>query len=324
MKNKQIFDVKSINTTKFAESLGLAVAPRVRFLERRENKIKAIKADVEEEEETSNEDLKGAASNEDPKEAVFNEDEDSDDEMFSVKRVNHQIEDGNDVLETENVDISVGKKDGKVITKAQVAKKLIKKKIGNTKITFDDDGDVVIDGSKQKLSKEGQDYECDDEERIGGGIDINQAKEILKAEDKFDKASERARIKDKHKEAKKKLKEERARRKAAEKGDDEKDEESDEGSEPDLSWLPDPDKLYGKEEGNEENDEAQSEDDEDETETVQVKEGKRSLTVIKSVIPSKKLRKSSSEDDSSDDEDVLDTGLSLGEDEDLALKLLLK
>ena len=325
MKNKQIFDVKSINTTKFAESLGLAVAPRVRFLERRENKIKAIKEDVKEEEETSNEDLKGAASNKDPMEAVFNEDENSDDEMFSVKRVNHQIEDGNDVLETENVDISVGKKDGKVITKAQVAKKLIKKKIGNTKITFDDDGDVVIDGSKQKLSKEGQDYECDDEERIGGGIDINQAKEILKAEDKFDKASERARIKDKHKEAKKKLKEERARRKAAEKGDDEKDEESDEGSEPDLSWLPDPDKLYGKEEGNEENnDEAQSEDDEDETETVQVKEGKRSLTVIKSVIPSKKLRKSSSEEDSSDDEDVLDTGLSLGEDEDLALKLLLK
>ena len=46
--------------------------------------------------------------------------------------------------------------------------------------------------------------------------------------------------------------------------------------------------------------------------------------MIKSVIPSKKLRKSSSEDDSSDDEDVLDTGLSLGEDEDLALKLLLK
>jgi len=332
MKNKQIFDVKSIDTTKFAESLGLAVAPRVRFLERRENKIKAINEDLKEEEETSNEDLKDLkASNEDPKEAVFNEDEDSDDEMFSVKRVNHQIEDGNDVLETENVDISGGKKDGKVITKAQVAKKLIKKKIGNTKITFDDDGDVVIDGSKQKLSKEGQDYECDDEERIGGGIDINQAKEILKAEDKFDKASERARIKDKHKEAKKKLKEERARRKAAEKGDDEKDEESDEGSEPDLSWLPDPDKLYGKEDGNEENNEAESEDgeaDEDETETVQVKEGKRSLTVIKSVIPSKKLRKSSSEDESSDeedvDEDVLDTGLSLGEDEDLALKLLLK
>jgi len=183
--------VKSINTTKFAESLGLAVAPRVRFLERRENKIKAINEDLKEEEETSNEDLKDLkASNEDPKEAVFNEDEDSDDEMFSVKRVNHQIEDGNDVLETENVDISGGKKDGKVITKAQVAKKLIKKKIGNTKITFDEDGDVVIDGSKQKLTKEGQDYECDDEERIGGGIDINQAKEILKAEDKFDKASE--------------------------------------------------------------------------------------------------------------------------------------
>ena len=50
--------------------------------------------------------------------------------------------------------------------------------------------------------------------------------------------------------------------------------------------------------------------------------------MIKSVIPSKKRRlaESSSEDDLSDDEDnddgVLDTGLSLGDDEDLALKLL--
>jgi len=329
-KNKQIFDVKSIDTAKFAESLGLAVAPRVRFLERRENKVKKIIEDPKEEEEAaSSEDTKEAeaSSSEGKKEAVFNEDDDSDDEMFSVKRVNHQIEDENDAIGPDNLDIPITKKDGKVITKAQVAKKLIKKKIGNTKITFDDEGDVVLDGSKHKVSKEGQEYECDENDRVGGGIDINQAKEILKAEDKFDKASERARIKDKHKEAKKKLKEEKARRKAAEKGDDEEDDDSDGGSEPDLSWLPDPDKLYGKEETNEEsndNDEVQSEDNEDETETVQVKEGKRSLTVIKSVIPSKKLRKSSSEDESSDGENVLDTGLSLGEDEDLALKLLLK
>ena len=52
-------------------------------------------------------------------------------------------------------------------------------------------------------------------------------------------------------------------------------------------------------------------------ETVEVKEGKRSLTVIKSVIPAKRARK-----ESSSDEETLDTGLSLGEDEDLALKLL--
>merc|ERR1712098_164728 len=332
-KNKQIFDVKSIDTAKFAESLGLAVAPRVRFLERRENKVKKIIDDPKEEAAASSENTKEAkaSSSEDKKETVFNEDDDSDDEMFSVKRVNHQIEDENHALGPDNLDIPISKKDGKVITKAQVAKKLIKKKIGNTKITFDDEGDVVLDGSKHKVSKEGQDYECDKNDRVGGGIDINQAKEILKAEDKFDKASERARIKDKHKEAKKKLKEEKARRKAAEKRDEEDEDDSDGGSEPDLSWLPDPDKLYGKEgedeetneESNDDN-EVQSEDNEDETETVQVKEGKRSLTVIKSVIPSKKLRKSSSEDESSDDEDVLDTGLSLGEDEDLALKLLLK
>ena len=70
------------------------------------------------------------------------------------------------------------------------------------------------------------------------------------------------------------------------------------------------------------------EDSEGGEERVEIKDKKRSLTVIKSVIPSKKRRlvESSSEDDLSDDEDdnddVLDTGLSLGDDEDLALKLL--
>ena len=63
---------------------------------------------------------------------------------------------------------------------------------------------------------------------------------------------------------------------------------------------------------------------EDDTETVEVKEGKRALTVIKSVIPAKKSRQDSSSEEDSEDEDVLDTGLSLGEDEDLALKLLSK
>ena len=53
-----------------------------------------------------------------------------------------------------------------------------------------------------------------------------------------------------------------------------------------------------------------------------MKEGKRSLTVIKSVIPAKKARLEESSDDNEDD--VLDTGLSIGEDEDLALRLLSK
>ena len=316
MKNKQMFDVKSIDMDKFAESLGLAAAPRVRFLERMEKKNNVKKFTEEEPKVEEKKDV-----------VKFNDDNDnSEDEMFSVKRVDHQID---AVLSSKEIDKndSGSKKDDKVITKAQAAKKLLKKKIGNTKIVFDEEGDVVLDAAKQKQSKEGQEYEDDEEERIGGGINIDHAKEILKAEDKFDKAAERARIREKHKEDKRKLKEEKARRKASEKkdgSDDEDDDSVDEegGSEPDLSWLPDPDKLYAdKTEEDEENSDGSGSDDE--TETVQVKEGKRALTVIKSVIPAKKSRQESSSDED-DNDDILDTGLSLGEDEDLALKLLSK
>merc|ERR1712013_709316 len=144
---------------------------------------------------------------------------------------------------------------------------------------------VVREATKQKLSKEGKEYEEDEADRIGGGINIEKAKEVLKAEDKFDKATERARIKEKQKEEnRRKAKEERG-----ENSDDDDDDESD-YSEPDLSWLPDPDKVYGKEGGDNRSD-SDGDDgdsgDEAPAETVEIKEGKRKLTVIKSVIPNK-------------------------------------
>jgi len=296
--------------------LGLASAPRVRFLERIEKKNVKKFTESEAEnvmENTEQENGGGDKYN-------FKDDNDqSDEEIFSVKRADHKIEDN------ISEEMLFDKKDGKVITKAQAAKKLLKKKIGNSKIVFDDEGDIVLDVAKQKQSKEGQDYEQDEEDRLGGGIDISEAKEVLRAEDKFDKAAERARIKEKHKENKRKLKEENARRKAEKKGEegDVSDEDDDEGSEPDLSWLPDPDKIYKEQKDEEDNsdEDGNSASNEDHTETVEVKDGKRSLTVIKSVIPAKRSRRESSSS-SYDDDETLHTGLSLGEDEDLALKLL--
>ena len=90
------------------------------------------------------------------------------------------------------------------------------------------------------------------------------------------------------------------------------EEEEEDGSEPDLSWLPDPDVLYGKEgdgEGSEEKEESPVEEE------VVVKEGKRKKTIIKKIIP-KKPRLEEEEGFK------LDTGLSLGDDEDLAMQLL--
>ena len=127
----------------------------------------------------------------------------------------------------------------------------------------------------------------------------------------------KAKGEEKKKEEKRKRAEEKRRLKAEKKtteAEDEDEDRSEEESEPDLSWLPDPDKLYS----------AEGSDSEGGEERVEIKDKKRSLTVIKSVIPSKRRRteSSSSGDAQSDDDDVLDTGLSLGDDEDLALKLL--
>merc|ERR1719495_2024148 len=96
----------------------------------------------------------------------------------------------------------------------------------------------------------------------------------------------------------------------------EKDEDGEEeGSEPDLSWLPDPDVLYGKEGDGEESEEKEESPVEEE---VVVKEGKRKKTIIKKIIPKKPRLEEEEEKESF----KLDTGLSLGDDEDLAMQLL--
>jgi len=344
MKNKNVFNVNSIDLTKFAESLGLATTPRVRFLERQvKNQQKQGKgkegfigletgeqSEVKDESDSEQNESNDKQDNADEGNKVFTQDDDSDDDIFTVKRKDHNI----DVKEGEEEDILTEdlkiKKDSKVLTKAQMAKKMMKKKIqANTKVNFDEEGEVVSEATKQKLSKEGKDYEDEDADRVGGGINIEKAKQVLKAEDQFDKATERARIKEKHKEDKRKQKEENRRKAKEERGEgsEENDDDDDDYSEPDLSWLPDPDKIYGKEEGSDEEDDGQNDSDayssdseNTPTETVEVKEGKRKLTVIKSVIPAKRSRQESSDEESEDE--VLDTGLSLGDDEDLAMKLL--
>lgn len=90
------------------------------------------------------------------------------------------------------------------------------------------------------------------ENEVDSGINIEMAKQILREEDQFDKQRFREKIKERHREEKRKLK----IAKKAETNDEEdkegEDADDDYGSEseasegPDLSWLPDPDKIYGK------------------------------------------------------------------------------
>merc|ERR1712080_18681 len=118
-------------------------------------------------------------------------------------------------------------------------------------------------------------------------------------------------------EDKRKRKEENGRLGKAARGEvSEEDGSEEEGSEPDLSWLPDPDEIYGPEQNTDDDmDTSGKVDDEAE---IEVKEDKKKQIVVKKIIPRKKAKYEALEDD----DEAFDTGLSLGEDEDLALRLL--
>lgn len=93
-----------------------------------------------------------------------------------------------------------------------------------------------MDKAKTKVSKMAREYENNSDK---GGIDIEQAKQMLREEDVYDKQLFREKVKAKHREEKRKAKEE------AKRAEMEDASSSDEAS-VDLSWLPDPDKVYGK------------------------------------------------------------------------------
>jgi len=339
MRNKAVFDVTKLKTEEFAESLGLAVPPRVRFLEK-QMKIKEAqksKKKVEVEEETVAVD-DGSVDIE-VKENVpvkttstitkfaDSDDDDDDNDILTVKRKDHTIATGGELGDVSDEDEDLNLKKIKVVTKAAVAKKILKKKIqANSRLQFDEEGATVSDGLTNKASEVGKDYEKEDSDRIGGGIDIVKAREVLKEEDKHDKVMERARIREMKQKLKKKEKEEKKRKREEKEqgneGEQEEefdDEDSSDGESVDLSWLPDPDKVYGEKEEDEKEFFEESDDSDEEGKKTEVKVGKRKITVINKVIP-KKAKLEEDEDSSR----VLDTGLSLEDDEDLALQLLSK
>lgn len=240
MKNKKIFNVESIDFDEFAKSLGLVVTPRVRFLQRikkRKEKLeKGIDVDSDNDSESENEgekmksiDLSSFMAAED--------DSDEDAGLVKIKRKDHDIDDDPEEQGDSLEDLKVARKE-KRVTKAALAKKLMKKKIiPNKKIQFDEEGKELVNTAKQLQSELAKGYtEADD-----GGIDIEKARDLLREEDKFDKQRFKELVKQRHKEMKKKLKK---KRKEVEK--QESDEENDDwesGSEPDISWLPDYDKI---------------------------------------------------------------------------------
>ncbi|OCT93228.1 hypothetical protein XELAEV_18016293mg [Xenopus laevis] len=356
MKNKEVFDVFKLPLTPYAQSLGLAVAPRVRFLLKAQatsaskedpgttsdQEIEAFKSKLggKEEDDQSRDDtdkVNSSAEESDPEEddeqelsdslkqtslQFMNEDEDDDDcrdvDILTVKRRDvFGIEDGSFTLENEMTKSKLKKTEK--VTKAKEAKKVLKKKFQvNTKIVFADDGEVMQQWPQMQKTTV-NDTEEEDE---SSGINLAKAKERLTEEDRFDKEAYRKKIKEKHRE--KRLKEKAARRAANKKESEEEDEAvaylDRDGSEDelDISALPDPDKYKDMEESDVGSAEESASDHEEERPKKRPYPSLAGNQAEKSVGIKKKRVKQNSEEDF----EPLNTGLSLAEDEELVLHLL--
>ena len=218
LRNKAVFDVFAVDNASFASSLGLAVPPRVRFLEK-QIKLKAEKQSKkilnpnenslqidDEKSETNSADNSHSVTNVNKISGLSIESDSSDedeDDILTVKRKDHDIPDSNvpvkDISEIPNSpELGIDKPKSKdPLTKAAIAKKIIKKGIkANQVVKFDEEGDAIENVNTQKISQEGKDYDENTEinESAQGGIDIAEAARILKAEDLYDKQIEREKV----------------------------------------------------------------------------------------------------------------------------------
>lgn len=350
MKNKEVFDAFKIKLHEYALSLGLAVAPRVRFLSKAQ--AQKVEKEVQEEESEEEEELKGEVSREERQNSESDEssededggdeggldtsktltpsagdaDDDDDDDLrdldlLTVKRkdVFNLTEDQQSPEDPENDPEKKTEKE----TKYKEAKKILKRKFQvNTKVTFNEEGEAVQLWPPVQQAVTAED-EGEQEEEDVSGINVEKARERLKREDQeFDKQEYSRKVKAKHRE--KRLKERAARKEASKRDQDEEDEvvaylANDSEDEFDPSALPDPDKVHSSSSSSSEDEEDEMEmgsskrqhsSEEEEEEDSEEEDEKHTAG---------KRRKVSDEDD---EHTALDTGLSLAEDEELVLQLL--
>ncbi|XP_041354361.1 probable ATP-dependent RNA helicase DDX10 [Gigantopelta aegis] len=248
--------------------------------------------------------------------------EDEDEDLFKVKRRTDLEESDH---EEELITLpKTSKKSKKKVTKISEAKKLLKKQIKlNTKVVFDDAGEVVTDPHRVP-----QATVVDDNADDVGGLDISTARKRLAEEDKIDKQLFHQRVKQTHREKRLKEKEKRRAKRKRTSPDAEPEAVLDVNSEEEKSFLddlPDPDKIYGPKadsgESGEEFEKTQESEDEEE-------DGDAGRPPVK-----KQKRQSVAESEPSSDEDIsedesdegdsrLGVSSSLYDDEAMALKLL--
>jgi len=272
MRNKRMFNVLSLNLDAYAQSLGLAVTPRVPFL--RHNWMQKQKEQLQDKQPQSV--SKFEAHNSD------DSDSDDEDDFIKIKRRDHDVEGGPvDDLEqlgggkkataTDSDSLEeplVVPKREKLVTKASLAKKALKKNLQvNSKLKFDEQGEAVTDERNQMkaLSTKSKKQQKDDD----GGINLMLSKALLNEEDQYDKQRFRELVKKRHKLQREKLRQKAEQQQSEDEEEEQQkqDMESDSEASVDLSWLPDPDKIYKKPDQQKEEEQLQEADDDDDDES---------------------------------------------------------
>ncbi|XP_041980000.1 probable ATP-dependent RNA helicase DDX10 [Aricia agestis] len=305
MKNKEVFNVHTLDTDAYARSLGLIVPPVIKFINKHRKPIEVKNQLRDDAEET----ISKLKEKQDASESKDNESESDHDESSKLiledlkkKKEKKEIpkfnfhaggyDSDDDILKIKQKNINAmptpvpetqvpSKASAKPLTNAALVKKILKKKIKvNTNVKFTEEGEAIDDEKKDVKSELAR-----QSKKSGGGLDIEKTKELLREEDKFDVLRFREKVKAKHREEKRKLK----NKKKEDEGEKDDFGSQSESDGPDLSWLPDPDKVYkkdedGSKESSEHSNDVQSEssDEESENDVEDVRPPKRKLTNEKS------------------------------------------
>ena len=316
MKDKEVFNVRSLDKDRYAQSLGLVITPRIRFLEKSSTATKKCTVAKDNTAPAADSLSQPSTSSACKQVNLLNSgssDDDDDDELFTKKSM-WRPDDVETVIPASAPVSSSNKKKKELITKASMVKKLAKKKIkANKKVVFDEDGEPVPDLLMKQTSEKLKQLE----EKQMSGIDIELAKEIMKDEDIVDKQIHRKVVQEKK--LKRKLKEKEARRKdkygdkravlLAGDDDENEDDDLDETTKRYIDELPDPDKLKARtDEGDESDFEEEISEEEDE----------------RPVNKKKKTKSRQLASSSSSDEDAESNDWELPDRESLALHLLSK
>uniref|UniRef100_A0A674HGF2 ATP-dependent RNA helicase n=1 Tax=Taeniopygia guttata TaxID=59729 RepID=A0A674HGF2_TAEGU len=351
MKNKEVFDVFKLPLAEYALSLGLAMAPRVRFLQRVRKQLCANEA------ANGEEHLEETEQNENALTLVNEETVEKCGTNFSGKTPVNKTKEKQRRKEAVECSVCSGSAEEtgesedelKELSEEEEKEVDVPNRVPNPDSVqfFEDDDDddendtegldLLTVKQRDVFGVEAKDNPAPlvqqwppvqksnlaqaDEEDDASGINLDKAKEILREEDKFDKEEYRKKVKEKHRE--KRLKEKAARREARNKNAQAEEEtvafldHSGSEEEFDPSTLPDPDKYK-------DSDAEQDSESEDSYSELEEKIGRKKRNYSNSAIAEEMPRKRKKMQFSQEEDPCLplDTGLSLAEDEELVLHLL--